>query len=542
MKASVKEKQRKERLAIYLAKEGVADDTSLIKTENAESPISLELSGGTAYLYIKKEPPKPPPPWTKLFTVLQNVPADAFGSSNSVGAVLVYRADRTFLISFGHGFHLIKDDCVERDFGLRVTLNSVEPGKLRSLDKASYDNNPLNFRTQSSRDLDIFDLEMDSEMEMLYAVTGASNEPSLGTHVTGRDALTIMVQTTVAGLPGILATALAKYKLKLPQAFEWVDNISRVRDLEEIEVLDLYLNDILATDSSSSVWLGEPEIVDWEAQIGYSFDMRQKTPRHAVLELADLRKYLAASSASMTVDVLKSQAIHINDAEYQSTKSWPAYRCLYAEMRVGEGQFILRNATWYRVKETFVDAIDKYLESLPGSGLSFPTYSHSREDEYNIHVATQDASFTLMDKKNIAVGGPYDKIEFCDLIKDDATLIHVKYYRSSSTLSHLFAQGNVAAETFIRDEEFRVKLNAKLPKVAKLVDPKNRPDASKYKIIFAIATSKSLPLDLPFFSKVTLKNALRTLRALNFSVEIAAIPVDPTLLKTEKYKPKSAPT
>lgn len=35
MKVSVKEKQRNERLAIYRAKEGVANDTSLIKTENA---------------------------------------------------------------------------------------------------------------------------------------------------------------------------------------------------------------------------------------------------------------------------------------------------------------------------------------------------------------------------------------------------------------------------------------------------------------------------------------------------------------------------
>jgi uncharacterized protein (TIGR04141 family) len=538
MKTIAKEKVRKERLAIYLAKEVALDDFSLIKTENAEPPITLEIGSGTARLYIKKEPPKPPPPWTKLFTGLPNVPDDAFGSSNSVGAVLVYQAERTFIVSFGHGFHLVKDDYIERDFGLRVTLNSVEPEKLRSLDKASYDINPLNSRTQSSKDLDIFDLEMDSEMEMLYAVTGASNEPIFGTHVTGRDALTIVVQTTVAGLPTILATALAKYKLNLPQAFEWVDNINRVRDAEEIELLDLYLNDLLDTDPSSSVWLGEPEIVDWETQVGYSFDMRPKTPRHTVLELSDLQAYLAAGKASMTVDVLKSQAVHINNADFQSTKSWTAYRCLYAEMHVGEGHFILRNATWYRVKDTFVDVIDKYLLSLPNCGFAFPTYAHSREEDYNEHVSSQDPSFVLMDKKNTPIGGPYDKIEFCDLIKDNTTLIHVKYYRSSSTLSHLFAQGNVAAEAFIRDEDFRARLNEKLPAGAKLVDTKIRPDASTYKVIFAIATKKNLPLELPFFSKVTLKNALRTLRALNFEVEIASIPIDPTLLKTTKFKPK----
>ena len=531
------EKPRKERLAIYLVKEGFNTDALFVKTESAKAPIHLDIGTGEARLYIKKEPPKPSPPWTRLFTSLPNVPDDAFGSTNSVGAVLVYRSERTFLLSFGHGFHLIKDEVVERDFGLRVTLNSVEPGKLRSLDKASYDHNPLNFRTQSGKDLDIFELDMDSETEMLYAVTGASTEAAFGSHVTGRDALTIMVQTTMGGLLHILSTALAKYKQKLPQAFEWVENINRIRDPEELELLDLYLNDMLAADPTSSVWLGEPEIVDWESQIGYSFDLRARTPRHAVLELTDLQSYLAEKGASMTVDVLKAQSIHINNAEYQSTKCWTAYRCLYAELAVGVEHYVLRNATWYRVKDSFVEAIDRYLATIPPCSVAFPPYAHVREDDYNSHVAAHDSSFYVMDKKTTAIGGRYDKIEFCDLIKDDATLIHVKCYRSSGTLSHLFAQGNVASEAFIRDEDFRVRLNEKLPARTRLSDPKQRPDPSKYKVVYAIATTKSLPTELPFFSKVTLKNALRTLRALGYEVELAAIPIDPVLFMTTTYKP-----
>lgn len=536
MQAKSTDKARKERLTIYLVKSGMVADGDLLKTENAKAAIDLELEAGEARLYIKKEPPKPSPPWTKLFTTLPNVPDDAFGSTNSVGAVLVYHATgRTFLISFGHGFHLIKTESVERDFGLRVTLNSVAPEKLRSLDKASYDHNPLNFRTQSSKDVDIFDLEMDSETEMLYAVTGTSNVPAFGTHVTGRDALTIQVPTTATGLPHILSTALAKYEQKLPQAFEWFENVNRVRDPDEIDLLDLYLNDALANDPAS-VWLGEPEIVDWETQIGYSFDLRSRTPRHIVLELVDLQQYLSMKGVGLTVDALKAQPIHINDAEYQSIKSWPAYRCLYAEIVVGKEHFILRNATWYRVRDSFVDTIDQYLSNLPPCSVTLPPYAHAREDEYNLYVAAQDASFHVMDKKNTAIGGRYDKIEFCDLIKDGDTLIHVKCYRSSSTLSHLFAQGNVASEAFVRDEDFRIRLNTKLPKSIQLADPKQRPDASKYKIVYAIATNKTLPAELPFFSKVTLKNAMRTLISLNFRVELAAIQMDPMLSKTAKYK------
>lgn len=531
---------KRERFSIYLVKPGIDKDEALLKTENAKAPIHIECGDGKAVLYIKKESPKPPPSWTKLFTTLPTVPEDSFGSTNSVGAVLIYRAKRTFLLSFGHGFHLIKDEAVERDFGLRVTLNSVEPAKLRSLDKASYDHNPLNSRTQSSREVDIFDLAVDSELEMLYAVTGASKEPVLGTHVTGRDALTVMVHSDVAGMPAILSTALAKYNEKLSPEFEWVDNISRVRDQDELGVLDLYLDDALAGVIPATLWLGEPEIVDWESQLGYSFDLRANTSRHVVLELDDLAKYLAQKGLGMTVEVLKAQVVHVNNQQYEAIKSWQGYRCLYAELSVGSEQYVLRNGSWYRIHSDFVKKVDEFLVSLPICAYPFPTYAHDREEEYNLHVATVDTGFFLMDKKNTALGGRYDKIEFCDLIRTNSTLVHVKYYRSSATLSHLFAQGNVASEAFIKDEDFRVRLNSKLPRGLQLADPKARPDASKYTVVYAIATSKLLPVELPFFSKVTLRNALRTLRALGFQVELATIPIDPAFLKKVKCKPNNA--
>lgn len=136
----------------------------------------------------------------------------------------------------------------------------------------------------------------------------------------------------------------------------------------------------------------------------------------------------------------------------------------------------------------------------------------------------------------IRLGGSYDKIEFCDLLKDHRTLIHVKFYRSSSTLSHLFAQGHVAAETFVKDEQFRERLNTKLPPASRLVDTQARPDASQYSVIYAIATNKTLPTELPFFSKVSLKNATRTLRALNYDVALTRIPVNGDWLRTSKLR------
>ncbi|MCU9951557.1 TIGR04141 family sporadically distributed protein [Pseudomonas sp. PDM13] len=533
-------KERKERLSIYLAKDPSCLSSSLLKLEKTKTPIELSVEGAdSALLYIKIEPPKHSPPWTKFFTSRREVPGDAFGDSSTVGAALIISMlDSKFVLTFGSGFHLLQNEQIERDFGLRVTLNSVDPDKLRSLDKASYDHNPLNSRTQSSREVDIFDLHIDSETEMLYAVTGVSTVDVFGSHVTGRDALTLVVSVDMDGLVAILTEAIVRYKKKLPEKFEWVDNVYRIRDAETNQVLDLELDDYLKAGKTAGFWVGEPEVVDWESQVGYSFDMYSNTPRHVVLDMDDLFCHIAGKGLTLTADSLRLTTVHVNDSEYRDVKSWSAYRCLYAELTVGGEYYILRNGIWYRVDQNFVNKIDNYFVDLQPYGHTMPKYIHDSEGEYNDYVASIDGSYLKMDKKNVRVGGAYDKIEFCDLVKDVNDLIHVKYYRSSSTLSHLFAQGCVAAEVFVRDVEFREKLNGKLPAILRLVDSKTMPDARKFKIVYAIATNKDIPKELPFFSKVTLKNSLRTLRALGYTVELCKIEVDPTVHMKKKIKPK----
>ncbi|WP_231690558.1 TIGR04141 family sporadically distributed protein [Achromobacter sp. 2789STDY5608621] len=532
-------KVKKEKLSIYLAKDRMVARADLIKMEDSQPPALLLVAGETVEVYVKKDIQRLPPSWTKLFTNNSEMIPEDFGGTRNVGAVAIFeRMGRLFLLSFGSGYHLLKLDGVERDFGLRVTLASVDADKLRSVDKASYDANPLNSRTQSTTEVDIFELQMDSELEMLYAITGASRVPLFGSHVTGRDALTIAVSTDLGGIPPILDEALRRYNSPLPSEFEWVDNIRKVKDPEIISVLDACLNDELAAPTSTYFWLGEPEVVDWEDQIGYSFDMYANTPRSVVLKMEDLIDYLQRTSRVLSVDVLKGLTVHINNSNYESTRSWSAYRCLYAELVLGAERYMLRNGVWFQAEPSFVALIDDYISKVDVYPFSFPVYGCDREDEYNEMLARNDPCFALMDKKNTKLGGRYDKIEFCDLIRDGTDLIHVKYYRSSGTLSHLFAQGFVAAEAFVRDVEFREKLNEKLPDSMRLADPQLKPKANDFNIVFAIATTKTLPRDLPFFSKVTLRNALKTLIALDYKVQLATIDVDPFLIAKKKCKPK----
>lgn len=530
---------RREHLTIYLVKNVKLTDEQIVKTDRAKSPYELKISDGVARLYAKKSSRPKLPDWAPFLVRNQDVPPDLFEGTRSEGAVLlVQHAGALFALSFGMGHHLINLDLVERDFGLRVTLNSIDPLKLRSFDKASHEVNPLHIRSQSARDADIFDLNIDPELDMVHAVTGTSEVAIFGEHISGRDALTINPPATLDDLPKILAEALARRKRPLPERFAWIDNVHRVRDSTMIECLDDALTDALQSDPRpENLWLGEPEIVDWETQTGYSFDQRPRTARHRTLQIDQLLEYIAGHGEKPSAALVRSISVHVNDANYQSIKSWTAYRCLYAELPMGNETFILRNGLWYEVSRKFVDEIDSYFKRLDAEPAKMPVYQHANEGLYNESVAKENAGYDLLDKKNISFGNAYGKIEFCDLVRDGSDLIHVKLYRSSATLSHLFAQGSVSAETFMRHEEFRVKLNEKLPNSIKLAEPLARPKAENYRIVYAIATTKELPKDLPFFSKITLKNAIIGLNGLGFPVALARIDIDPDFLKTANYKP-----
>jgi uncharacterized protein (TIGR04141 family) len=478
--------------------------------------VGLKISFGSASLYVKDGPPPKIPEWTTFLIENQDVPEHLFLGSRSEAAVLIFRdADAVFALTFGMGFHLLNLDLMERDFGLRVTLNSIAPDKLRSLDKASYEANPLNTRNQSPKDADIFDLHIDTEMDMVYALTGASTEPMFGEHVTGRDALTIMPEARLDDLPKILAAALARYKAKMPERFSWVDNVNRVREPDTLEILDLMLTDLLQADPpGENVWAGRARDRGLGSADGLLVRPARANREAPHLAVKPIDRPHADHGVKPSAESFKDQAVHVNDANYESIKRWSAYRCVYAELPMGGKTFILRNGAWHSVSDDFVSRIDNTLSSLEIDKQDMPVYKHPSEGAYNESVAHDTAGYELLDKKNISFGGSYDKIEFCDLVRDGHELIHVKFYRSSATLSHLFAQGSVSAETFVKHQDFRVKLNEKLPAGIKLIDPLVRPAAEKYRVVYAIATVKTLPAELPFFSKVTLKNAVMTLRLL----------------------------
>ena len=189
-----------------------------------------------------------------------------------------------------------------------------------------------------------------------------------------------------------------------------------------------------------------------------------------------------------------------------------------AEVDIQGQKYILNDAAWYVIDSDFVSQTNAFFKSIVESTIQLPLYGTMNEPRYNVHVASEDDGIDLMDRKMISIGGGRSSVEFCDLFTKDRRLVHVKKYGASSVLSHLFQQGVVSGELFLSDVDFRKKVNEELSAGFKFDDEEKRPEASSYEVCFAIMSDVPGNLNIPFFSKVVMRNAAKRLQTFGYTV------------------------
>jgi uncharacterized protein (TIGR04141 family) len=271
--------------------------------------------------------------------------------------------------------------------------------------------------------------------------------------------------------------------------------------------------------------LAVPEVIDWADVKGFRFGQAKKAALEADIHLAD---YVTSvrDLESLTVKRLRqNRVVGISASTDLATYEWPVYKCLYAELDTSSGSYVLDNGKWYKVDTDIVRDVERELKGISVSGLKLPRYKLGEgEPGYNKHaVSTKPNAYALMDRKLIPFGGGRSKIEFCDIYVKGNAMIHVKRYGGSNTLSYLFNQGVVAASLFLWDSRFRKELNQRLPTSHQLTNPAVRPKAESFEVAFGIISQSRSKLVLPFFSRVALRNAYRTLSSFGYRVTCTKI-------------------
>ncbi|MEJ8406050.1 TIGR04141 family sporadically distributed protein [Brevundimonas vesicularis] len=536
--------------SLYLAKDTVAklEDLltdgalDLIKRGKVERVDSKDF-GDEAVLFTFPGQPTTPK-WvghlTPIFALQKRLTAE------SPCAVILFRLDkRFFALTFSYGHVYLEDAKTEADFGLKVAVNAVSDGKLRSVERSNIGAAIRDFaQAAGQRELRAFGF--DEALDLIRKVSGYTSETDFAELVTGSRALRLSKRMELADVPASAAAALTLFNAKNYQdtAFAIIDFLAPVLDQDLKKSLD---DELISTlrNGSDEFEVAIPDIIS--TGVGsFRFENAGFSQYHADLSVELYRQELGDELLTLTIEELKKHRIAAySDGGDNRVDHWSMRNALVGTVVLDGQRYALNEGTWYSIDQAYKDAADEAFQRLLGApdpaftplkkiiepkkkGKKEKTYYQS-EESYNEDIAAS-SGYLLMDQKLIEIADePGRGMEACDLLDiAGRRFIHVKKSsRQSSVLSHFFKQGGNAAQMLRKYHPFRVAL---VEKVRSLYgdDKANELNLAleeRWTVEFQIADAPRADgnFNIPFFSKLTLRDQTRDMEAMQFDVGLKFI-------------------
>lgn len=530
--------------SIYLLKQGY-DASNALKDEH-----KLETWGDAsnlplgASLFVLDNPLREP--WWKGYFGINKTLTQA-----SKGALIfIPVGGRCFVLSFGHVFHNLNESSYEYDFGLRVTLNSVDPNKLKSTDILE-PGAARRQRTQVPVDSDLTYFDFDHDSSILKSLTGKIKEEhkELFKHATGASNLVLSTAVGPDGLIVLCEKLLVLYESDtFKTIFPDIQNIMPVRDPSLIAKLNEKLLEAFR-NKSENLYLTVPELISYQANVWASFSGAGASFIYDDVYLDRYYDYLEQNGKSneIGIDNLKNHCLQLTDEEGTPYEHYSLFKCLIFDTPLDQSDEVyhLCEGNWYKVETKYVTKLKSFLDPLC-IDLLLPDYNHERESDYNNAVANDDAMFICLDKTNISPAGQ-TQVEPCDLytvVNEYAVFYHIKISTMSAQLSHLFNQGTNAIELLKLEQQARENLEDLIKKnvVARMLTTFMAPLADKkYHIIFGIVTHKDKSKksdNLPLFSRITLNRNMKALRLMDVQANFGFVSRSPKSTGKKKQRKK----
>jgi len=522
---SATDKSKKHKLTVFLIKEGYAEPKDFLKFNEFEV-VDVKADGEKLGQLIYKGGFQSTPAWVSIFQHVPGFNAASIKNQSSKGLFVLKLDGRWFCFTFGYARHLIDEHAYERNFGLIVTLNLGDPLAIKSIDKTNISHISLHSKEQATRDIELASFEFDDDIDLLRSVTAKATAADGEEQeiFSGRDSVTIYTKVSIEVFWSVakrLITAFTDTKYK--EWYPWLDKIREERDKDVTEKLDQELVRRILDNDFQKLWLAIPEVVSWEDIQGFSFKYKEVLPNKpgpVLYQDLDIHEWIKNTKIPKEFSAiqLKNKDIFIYWQDGRPASNWSVYRCLNAEIDLDQKKYILNDGDWYNIESNYVTEVDQFYKSIADSNVALPPYDSKTEPEYLKVVAAGSSDYALMDRKLVMIGGKRSRVEFCDLYSKSKEIIHVKKYGGSSVLSHLFSQAVVSGECFLHEPEFREQVNKLLPQDFKFADTVAQPAPKDYEICIAVMSKEKGALELPFFSKVSIKHAVKALRNQGYNV------------------------
>lgn len=504
---------------IYLLKMGTTEDNCFKPTSKMEIANDAEALPNGAKLYILDAAPKPVW-WRDYFAIARPL------SHASKGAIIILPLEeRTCVLTFGHVAHHLRDAAYERDFGIRFSLNSLDPNKIKNTDTLK-PSSAMRVRTQVSVNQNLSQFDFDRDTSIVKSLTGKTLEKykDIVTAATGSSYLRVSSDVASEELADLCKDMISIYNRQdYKSQFPDILNISPISDPDVIKKLDDKLVLALKEDSNR-IALTIPEIVDYREAVYVGFRGARGKYISDDVQIAQYIDYLKARNIKVPdidVGMLEKHEIYLCDENGEPRgSSYSIYKALVFETSLEEDPAIyhLTEGGWFRVDADYIKQLSEYIDPIYQE-LDLPDYGSDSEGEYNKAVAVSEDDYICLDTKNISPKGQ-KQIEPCDLIRlkdGKIEFTHVKISTQSSTLSHLFNQGISSIDILRNEESSKNKLCELIAEsVGDLSEEwKTALNAESYTVRYAIVTHKDpskRSLNFPLFSRITLYRILKDLR------------------------------
>lgn len=546
-------------LTCYLFKEEVTSFDNVFKIVDGNSlkdkfnvvptreNISSEIVG-----YIEKDKPNPPS-WISKLSPLFDFDDTIKNISNSF-VFFVKVESRILAFTMGYAHHALNKTKIEYDFGLKVTLNEINYKSIRGVDVRKLSATSHQKREVSSADGIMRDFEFDFNEEFLNSLSGKAFDSSFANSLVGKESLKLSVELKIDKIFEYSKKLLESYKKEnYKENFAFIDNLKIIKDDTIWTTFKDDVKSSFISGDKSKILFAYPNITDFDFH-NYKITYMQQNKQYTDINTDILFNFIAEKEIDLaTIELDKIGIILLND-ENMAIDRYDIWDYLSYEFEINKKKYIYSTNQVFEIEPTYFDSIikeiDAYESNLIDNTINIPSILYwdevnqktkktkevvENEGDYNLRFASANTDKCIcLDKKNFRnfPDRKNDQVEISDVVTINKEYICVKTYKSSSSvLSHLFMQGIVSAELLIECKEYRKKIQSSVKhKFKSFIDIKN-PQRTEITFVYAIAMKKDgrLSANLPFFSKISLRQSIKNLTKMGFNVKLIRIPFEKKL-------------
>jgi uncharacterized protein (TIGR04141 family) len=464
------------------------------------------------------------PEWTRIVDGFADLGGHDTSTASS-GAILFFKiSKRIIACCFGTSVANINRDNIVPDFGLAVAYHRIPKGKYKKIETFAMTENPITNARSAAMPSSRSTFNLDTYLETITELGGKFLLNMRSVVINGKEFFSIPAPLTIGEIKKLCRSLIEEYAISVKD-----DNYKKLTAVSKVKTKRLvdYLNEELCKrmqKKSSEIYL-----VDYQQFDNLdTYSLTPKGEKLTDLDILDVYKDFKKGQPITTV-FLRTKQISTYNADGQPIEPWSLYKCLFFQIEINIGGFILYKGHWYQVQKRFLDDLQGFVRSfeVPAATLRLPAWDGKQpEGDYNLATALA-MGIQCWDKRLYTHPDYSYGVEFCDLLAP-SHVMHVKKLASSALNSHLLMQTAVSAQLLKSDLKLKTWIKKESQKhrggniFLNRKDEYKAPPISYVIVLMSGSTTKSLTDKLPFFSLITFNMLIRKI-SFDFDIKICQV-------------------